>query len=89
MAPVRRVAYPHGMIGNIIHVVEGQEPPSRAWVAVRRIADQFRVTVNDPRNPNPVTLSERFDSFWTALLSARARAKSLGVPVHAVGCRDS
>ena len=77
------------MIGNIIHVAAGQEPCGCAWVLVRRIADQFRVTVNDPRNPNPVTLSERFDSFWTALLNARARAKKLGAPVHAVGCRDA
>lgn len=78
------------MVGNIIHVAAGQEPSDdRAWVVVRRIADQFRVTVNDPRNPNPVTLSERFESFWTALLNARARARNLGVPVHAVGCRDA
>jgi hypothetical protein len=89
VAPVRRVIYPHGMIGDIIHVAEGQEPYGRAWVVVRRIADQFGVTVNDPRNPNPVTLSERFDSFWTALLKARACAKNLGVPVHAVGCKDA
>jgi hypothetical protein len=77
------------MICNIVHVAKGQEPrDGRAWVVVRRVADQFRVTVNDPRNPNPVTLSERFDSFWTALLDARTRARNLGVPVHAVECKD-
>ena len=78
------------MVGNIIYVAAGQEPSDdRAWVVVRQIAHEFRVTVNDPRNPNPVTLSERFDSFWTALLNARARARSLGVSVHAVGCKDA
>jgi hypothetical protein len=78
------------MAGNIIHVAEGALRLMPApWVVVRRVADQYRVTVNDPRNPNPVTLSERFDSFWTALLDARARARRLGVPVHAVGCEDA
>jgi hypothetical protein len=78
------------MPGNIIHVADGvQRLLPAPWVEVRRVADQYRVTVNDPRNPNPVTLSERFDSFWTALLDARARARRLGVPVYAVGCEDA
>ena len=78
------------MAGNIIHVAEGAQRLMPApWVVVRRDAARSRVTIKDPRNPNPVTLSERFDSFWTALLSARTRAKQLGVPVHAIGCRDA
>lgn len=78
------------MVGNLIHVADGAHDLMPApWVIMRRVADQYRVTVNDPRNPNPVTLSQRFDSFWTALLDARARAKPLGVPVHAVGCEDA
>ncbi len=77
------------MTAGIIHVTEGvQHLMPAPWVVVRRIVDKYRVTVNDPRNPNPVTLSERFDTFWTALLDARARARRLGVPVHAVGCED-
>jgi hypothetical protein len=78
------------MARNIIHVAEGAHHLAPApWVVVRQDADQYRVTVNDPRNPNPVTLSERFDSLWAALLNARARARKLGVPVHAVGCEDA
>jgi hypothetical protein len=78
------------MPGNIIHVADGvQRLLPAPWVEVRRVADQYRVTVNDPRNPNPVTLRKRFDSFWTALLDARARARKLGVPVYAVGCEDA
>jgi hypothetical protein len=78
------------MAGSIIHVAEGAQRLMPApWVMVRRVADQYRVTVSDPRNPNPVTLGERFDSFWTALLSARTRAKQFGVPVHAIGCGDA
>ena len=78
------------MSGNIIHVADGAHRLMPApWVVVRRDADQYRVTVNDPRNPNPVTLGARFDSFWAALLSARARALKLGVPVHAVGCEGA
>jgi len=81
--------YLRGMAGNVIHVADGVHRLMPApWVAVRRDTNQYRVTVSDPRNPNPVTLSERFDSFWTALLSARERARKLGVPVHAVGCKD-
>jgi hypothetical protein len=77
------------MAGGIIHVSEGARRLMPApWVVVRRVADRYRVTVNDPRNPNPVTLSKRFDTFWTALLDARPRARKLGVPVHAVGCED-
>jgi hypothetical protein len=77
------------MAGNIIHVAEGaQRLIPGPWVLVRRVADQYRVTVNDPRNPNPVTLSIRFDSFWTVLLEAKARARKLGVPVHAIGCEE-
>jgi hypothetical protein len=77
------------MVGSIVYLAEGQAPIGGAWVVVRRIAGQFRVTVNDLRNPNPVTLSERFDALWPALLSARARARTLGVPVHAIGCADA
>jgi len=75
---------------NIIHVAEGAHRLMPApWVLLRRDEERYRVTVNDPRNPNPVTLSEGFDSFWTALLSARAHAKRLGVPLHAIGCQDA
>jgi len=78
------------MAGNIIHVAEGAHRLMPApWVLVRLAADQYRVTVNDPRNPNPVTLSERFDSFWAALLNARVRAGNLGVPVHTVRREDA
>lgn len=58
-------------------------------VLVRRSADRFGVTVADPRNPNPVALSESFESLWAALLSAKTHAKKLGVPVHALGCADT
>jgi hypothetical protein len=78
------------MVENVIYVSEGQEPADAgAWVVVRRIGKQYRVTMNDPRNTNPLTLSERFDSFGGALFNAEARAKNLGVPVHAVGCEDA
>ena len=89
MSLIRRLAYSQGVSGNIIRVSKGQEPSGRAWVLVRRSGDEFRVTVDDPRNPNPVTLGERFGSFWAALLSARTYTKKLGVPVHAVGCKDA
>ena len=77
------------MAANLIHVADDAHWLMPApWVAVRRDTNQYRVVVNDARNPNPVTLSVRFNSFWTALISAKKRATILGVPVHAVGCKD-
>jgi hypothetical protein len=78
------------MAGSIIRVAEGAQRLLPApWVLVRRVADEYRVIVNDPHNPNPVTLGERFGVFWTALLKAREHAKRLSVPVHAMGCEDT
>ena len=78
------------MAGKVIHLAEGGalHLMPAPWVVIRRVAEQYRVMVNDPRNPNPVTLAERFDAFWTAVLKAREHAKRLGVPVHAIACED-